>query len=545
MASAMVPASAKAPWLVDRRFFMGALGAAMAAPAVAATPFPAGVEDVRRHGARGDGTHIDSPAINRAIQAASKRGGGIVFVPPGRYLCFSIRLLDDITLMLAAGAVIVAADPDTHGAHYDPPENYLEEQFQDFGITHVHNSLIYGDGVSNVAIVGHGMLHGLGLDREGPGDRWHARDHWRSAAALGVSPRELALQDPAERAQVGRANKTIGLMNCHNVRLGDFTILQAGHFGIIAHGVTNMAIDQIVIDTDRDGIDIDCCRDVRVTNCIVNAPKDDAIVLKSSFALGRPVLCEDILIAGCKTSGYEMGSLLDGTYRKSDYLAPDKVGPLGRIKMGTETVGGFRNVRISDCTCTASRGILIGIVDGGTMEDVSVSGITMRDPVNHPLFVHHGARMRAPRGTPVGKIRRIRFDDIGVSGADPRYPCGIEGFADGPVEDVSFSNVLVQSGGGGTEADAAREPEYRRETSLEVSYLRTLPAYGFYARHAARLQLRDMRFITERPDARPAVALRQVRRAIVEGLTSPSPPSAAVDARDSENIAVGAVNTVA
>jgi polygalacturonase len=535
--------TARNPIPLDRRATLGLLALIAAAPS-ASLALPHGVEDVRQHGARGDGRTIDSPAINRAIETASRKGGGIVFVPPGRYLCFSIRLKDGITLMLSAGSVIVAADPDIHGARYDPPENYLEEQFQDFGITHVHNSLIHGDGVSNVAIVGQGMLHGLGLDREGPGDRWHARPHWQSATALGISPRALALRDPAEKAQIGRANKTIGLMNCRNVQLRDFTILQAGHFGIIAHGVTNMAIDHVVIDTDRDGIDIDCCRDVRITNCVVNAPKDDAIVLKSSYALGRPVMCEDILVSGCKTSGFAMGSLLDGTYRKSDYLAPDKIGPLGRIKLGTETNGGFRNIRITDCTCTASRGILMGIVDGGTLEDVSVSGITMRDPVNHPLFVHHGARMRAPRGTPVGRIRRVRFDDIGVSGANPRFPCGVEGFADGPVEDVTLTNVHISSAGGGTQADAAREPEYRRETSLEVTYLGTLPAYGFYARHAKRLILKDVHFATERPDARPAIALRQVDQAVVEGLSAPSPRAAAVHAKDSTGVSVGTVTTL-
>ncbi|MEG3181128.1 rhamnogalacturonidase [Sphingomonas sp. LT1P40] len=497
-----------------------------------------GVEDVRKHGAKGDGKAIDSPAINRAIRAAAKRGGGVVLVPPGRYLSFSIRLTDNITLALSAGAVIEAADPDVHGRNYDPPENYLEEQLQDFGITHVHNSLIYADGARNIAVVGPGMLHGLGIDREGPGDRWWKRDNWESAKALGISPKEYMLRDPNEAAQVGRANKMIGLMNCRNVQLKDFTILQAGHFGIMAHGCSNMAVDGVVIDTDRDGIDIDCCRDVRVTNCTVNAPKDDAIVLKSSYALGRKVRCEDILIQGCKTSGYLMGSLLDGTYRKSDYGAPDKTGVLGRIKLGTETNGGFRNVRISDCICTNSRGILIGIVDGGVMEDVVVSGITLRDPVNHPLFVHHAARLRAPKGTTIGAIRRVRFEDVQVSGADPRYPCGVEGIADGPVEDVTFRGIDVASPGGGTTAEAARDPEYRRETSLEVSYLRTLPAHGLWARHAKRLTVKDCRFSVDKADARPTVALRHVQGAIIDELASSKPRGEAVTAKDSHGIAI-------
>ncbi len=531
---------------MDRRSSLGLLAMLLGSPALAQSALSGhGVENIRDHGARGDGRTIDSPAIRRAVEAAAKRGGGVVLVPPGRYLSFSIRLLDNVTLALAAGAVIEAADPDIHGRNYDPPENYMEEQFQDFGITHVHNSLIYADGASNIGVVGPGMLHGLGLDREGPGDRWWQRKTWQSAKALGISPKEYMLRDANEAAQVGRANKTVGLMNCRNVRLQDFTILQAGHFGIIAHGCTNMALDGIVIDTDRDGIDIDCCRDVRVVNCTVNAPKDDAIVLKSSYALGRKVMCEDILIQGCKTSGYAMGSLLDGSYRLSDYPAPDKIGVLGRIKMGTETNGGFRNVRIADCICTNTRGILVGIVDGGVMEDVAISGIILRDPVNHPLFVHHAARMRAPKGTPVGAIRRVRFDDIQVSGAHPRYPCGVEGIADGPVEDVTFSGVDVQSAGGGTAADAAREPEYRRETSLEVSYLKTLPAHGLWARHAKRLSVRDCRFATDAPDARPTIALRNVAGAQIDGLSSRKARGEAVSAKDSSGVVLGDVQVLA
>jgi polygalacturonase len=524
---------------------LGLLAMTLGSPAAARSALIHGaVEDVRKHGARGDGKSVDSGAINRAIGAAAKRGGGTVLVPPGRYLSFSIRLRDNVTLALSAGAVIEAADPESHGRNYDPPENYMEEQFQDFGITHVHNSLIYADGATNIAVVGPGMLHGLGLDREGPGDRWWKRDNWQSAKSLGISPKENFLRDANEAAQVGRANKTIGLMNCRNVRLQDVAILQGGHFGIIAHGCTNMQIDGIVIDTDRDGIDIDCCRDVRLTNCVVNAPKDDAIVLKSSYALGRPVMCEDILIQGCKTSGYRMGTLLDGTYQRSDYRSPDNIGVLGRIKLGTETNAGFRNVRISDCICTNSRGILIGIVDGGTMEDVVVSGITLRDPVNAPLFVHHAARLRAPQGTSIGKISRVRFEDVQASGVDGRYPCGVEGIADGPIEDVTFRGVEVTSSGGGSAQDAAREPEYRRETSLEVSYLKTLPAHGLWARHARRLTVQDCRFAVVAPDARPTLALRNVAGAVVDGLTSSKSRDAAVSAKGSSGIAIGDVRVL-
>jgi hypothetical protein len=93
-------------------------------------------------------------------------------------------------------------------------------------------------------------------------------------------------QNPTQRRVNGVGNKTISLKNCRNVQLKEFQILSGGWFGILATGVDNLVIDGLTIDTNRDGMDIDCCRNVRVSNCAVNSPYDDAIVPKSSFALG-------------------------------------------------------------------------------------------------------------------------------------------------------------------------------------------------------------------------------------------------------------------
>lgn len=153
---------------------------------------------------------------------------------------------------------------------------------------------------------------------------------------------------------------------------------------------------------------------------------------------------------------------------------PTRSGRSGGSRWGTETHGGFRNVRITDCICTASRGLLMGIVDGGA-EDVSVSGITMRDPVNHPLRpswrAHAGAARHARRKDPADALQGYR--DFRRESA---LPLRRGRHSRRATEDVTLTNVHVSSAGGGTEADAAREPEYRRETSLKVSYLGTLPA---------------------------------------------------------------------
>lgn len=525
----------------SRRAITLGLGAALAAypGLVRAHGSLRGFYDIRDYGAKGDGQAIDSTAINQAIRTASAAGGGTVVVPPGRYLCFSIRLESSITLLLSNGAVIVAADPKRHKGRYDLPEGVFEEQFVDYGLAHFHNSLIYGDGVNDVAIIGRGLIHGLGLEREAPLPRWHGMPGWTSPAELGLSADQARRAIPQEMEYEGRGIKAIGLTRCRNVLLRDFTILQGGHFACYVLGSTNVTIDNLTIDTDRDGIDIDCCRDVRITDCIVNAPKDDAIVLKSSLALQEKRMCEDVSITGCKTSGYLLGALIDGSYRPSPYVSTDKVGVLGRIKLGTDSVGGFRNILVSSCICENTRGLQLGAIDGGVLEDVTFRDINLRNPVNHPIFVRLSQRNRAPRGTGVATVRRVRFAEINVSGAPMAFASGVVGNPGAPIEDVTFSGVHVRSAGGGSEADATREVPERVNSSLEPSFMGILPAHGLYVRHARNVSLNDVSFEVERRDARPAILLDDVSGAIVDGLRSPHPSNGAVRTVRSDRIALG------
>jgi polygalacturonase len=249
------------------------------------------VRDVRRPELRrvGRRRRLDADAVNAAIKAASKVGGGRVIVPAGRYLCFSIRLASHVHLRLEAGAVIVAADPALHAGAYDPPEPNPYDLYQDFGHSHWRNSLIWGDGVEDVVIDGPGLIDGTGLTREGPGSRWTAQSGEFPLSMAGLSAEEMAVLVPERAAMVGQGNKAIALKNCRGVTLRDFTILKGGHFAILATGCQDLTIEGLRIDTDRDGIDIDCCRAVRIAGCQVNTPNDDAIVLKSSLALGEPV----------------------------------------------------------------------------------------------------------------------------------------------------------------------------------------------------------------------------------------------------------------
>src|SRR5213592_2253514 len=131
-------------------------------------------------------------------------------------------------------------------------------------------------------------------------------------------------------------------------------MLAAGWFAILATGVDNFTIDNLKIDTNRDGMDIDCCRNVRISNCTVNSPFDDGICLKSSYGLGSARAAENVTITNCQVSGYDEGTLLDGTFKRT---VTYNGGPTGRIKFGTESNGGYQNVVVSNCVFDYCRGL--------------------------------------------------------------------------------------------------------------------------------------------------------------------------------------------
>jgi polygalacturonase len=438
------------------------------------------------YGAKADGVSIDTPAINRAIDAASAAGGGCVIFPAGTYLSFSIHLKSRVSLEFANGSVIVGAETlEASGEHsYDPAEpNERWDKYQDYGHSHFHNSLMWGENLHDVSISGPGRIWGRGLSRgEGSGP-------------------------VAERPGVG--NKAIALKNCRNVLLRDFSILHGGHFGILATGVDNLTIDNLMIDTQRDGIDIDCCRNVRISNCSVNSPWDDAICLKSSFALGYARSTEMVTISNCYVTGaYEEGSMLDGTYQRFPDSAD--VDRNGRIKLGTESNGGFKNIAISNCVFDGCFGLAIMSVDGAIIEDVTVSNLAMRQIIGAPIFIRLGARLRGPEGTQVGAIRRVSISNVVASETDGRACSLIVGVQKHAIEDVQISNTVVRHPGGGMEQDAAiRLPEKEAEYP-EPTMFGTTPAHGFFIRHVRGIEINQLKLQTDAVDRRPAFVLEDV-----------------------------------
>ncbi len=450
------------------------------------------VYDVRTFGAAGDGKTVDTAGINKAIDTAAVAGGGTVRFPAGRYLCYSIHLKSNVTLQFETGTTIIAADSPAPGSSsttgYDPAEpNDGWEAYQDYGHNHWHNSLMWGEGLENVSIVGSGLIWGRGLSKGyGPGPK-------------------------AEQPGVG--NKSIALKNCRNVLLRDFSILHGGHFGILATGVDNLTIDNLKIDTNRDGMDIDCCRNVRVSNCSVNSPWDDGICLKSSYALGEPRSTDTVTITNCFVSGsFEEGALLDATYRR---FAPDfRVPRTGRIKFGTESNGGFRNITISNCAFDGCQGLALESVDGALLEDVTVTNISMRDIVSAPLFFRLGNRMRGPQGRPVGTLQRVLIGNIVCYNSGSRISSIISGVAERYIQDIEIHDVYIQHQGGGTKEMAAiQPPEEERDRYPDPGRFGTMPSNGFFIRHVKNIGMSNIEIVPAKEDLRPTFVLDDVQGA--------------------------------
>ena len=192
------------------------------------------------------------------------------------------------------------------------------------------------------------------------------------------------------------------------------------------------------MDTDRDGIDIDCCRNTMVSNCRINSPNDDGLCPKSTYALGRPVITENLTIVNCQVSGFEEGTLLDGTMKPAR-------GGYGRIKFGTESSGGFRNVTIANCTFRSCLGLALEEVDGGIMENITINNMTMMD-VRDCRHLHHHRQTQPHAGlTTASRMRNILISNIIADGVGKTSGIQIMGLPGLPMEGVRLENIrLVQ-----------------------------------------------------------------------------------------------------
>jgi polygalacturonase len=431
--------------------------------------------NVRDFGAVGDGTNLDSPAINRAIAAAAQIGGGTVLFSAGTYLSGSIHLQSNIHLLIDAGATILGAPQNLNA--YDPAEPFVGKVYQDAGHTYFHNSLIWGENLTNISITGSGTINGGGLERDS-----------------NVAPPTTA-------------NKSICLKLCRNILLRDVTVFHGGWFAILVTGCDNLTVDNVTMDTDRDGIDIDCCRNTTVSNCRINSPNDDGLCPKSTYALGEPRITENLTIVNCQVSGFEEGTMKPSRNHN------------GRIKFGTESSGGFRNCTVANCTFRSCKGLALEEVDGGILENITINNLTMMDVPDYAIYITTGKRNRTPNLTTNSRAKNIFISNVIADGVGKMSGIQISGLPEQPIEGVRLENIRLISNGGGTAKDAAINPKELGEGYPEPGHIGTLPAYGIFVRHVSNLELANINVSFLTNDLRPAAYFADIQGLKIDNFT--------------------------
>jgi polygalacturonase len=392
-----------------------------------------------------DGSRLQTKELQAAIDACAKGGGGTVYFPPGRYLSGSLFLKSNVTLHLDAGATLVGS---ANLADY--PVTVCG--FRSYTDNYTDKSLIYAENVENIGLEGYGTIDGQGASFKGP---YKVRPYM------------------------------IRVIGCRNVRVSGLTIkdspMWVQHYlaceGVHIHGITVRSR----VNANNDGIDIDCSERVRISDCDIWSG-DDAIVLKSTA--DRP--CRHVTITNCVLSS-----------------------ACNAFKLGTETNGGFENILLDNCAIYDTRlsGVALELVDGGTLERVTVSNLSMTR-VGAPIFVRLGDRARpfregGPR-PPTGKLRQVILTNIQAAGGSP-VGCAISGIPGHPIEDLTLENLRLVFEGGGQPAHPLGQVPEHPEKYPEHHMFGALPAYGLYFRHACNVRLRNVELSAARPDPRPAM----------------------------------------
>jgi polygalacturonase len=424
------------------------------------------VFNVKNYGATGNGSTNDSGAINKAVTAANAAGGGIVEFPSGSYKSANtIHLKSNVTIQLDSGAKVLGSSANT----YDAAEPNSFSQYQDYGHSHFHDAMFWGDGLSNIGFTGSGTIDGNG---------------------------NLITGNPG----AGQADKIISLTRCTGLTLSGITLARGGHFGALINGCDNVVSDHLTIATsnDRDGWNIISTTHVTITNANI-ASNDDALVFKSDYALGAKLPNGHVSVVNAALSAKCCNALM----------------------FGSETCGDFTDYQFQGITITAAGKSGLGIVsmDGANITDVHYKDVTMTG-VHSPIMEKIGTRLRCGGSPTVGHISNITFDNVtGTGVANTSYSPTIWG-ADSShqVSDETFTGVnLTVPGGNGTMSTGVPS---NNATDYNPNSIGTRPAYGWYIHDADDIHFTGSSVKFAASDGRPAVIANASSNITFDGLTA-------------------------
>lgn len=417
--------------------------------------------DITKAGAK-ESLKDNAPMIQKAIDKVSAAGGGTVVVPAGEYVTGPLELKSGVELHLEMGAKLLGY-PDTTA--------YRKAHIVANGKKSKDSALIYAYQQSNIAVTGLGTIDGQG-------------GHVAFKTKV----------DPGNRPMI------FLFRDCKNVIIKDITLQNSAHWTQLYTECQGVRVSGIKVyshcNYNNDGIDIESS-DVVVTNCMFDC-EDDAICLK---ALPEKI-CENITVSNCVTATN-----------------------CNAIKLGTASIGGWKNVSISNITVhrasednfrrwqtkltgitapvTVISGIAVEVVDGGIAENINISNVAMTD-VQTPIFIRMARRHESSR--PEGShMKGITISNV-TAVSESMMSSSITGVPGLYPENIYLSNIDITAPGGGTAEDALREVPEAEDSYPENRKLgQVLPAGGLYIRHAKNVYLSNVRFHFRKPDARPLI----------------------------------------
>lgn len=412
--------------------------------------------NIINYGAVGNGTTLNTSAIQAAVDSCYNAGGGIVEVPSGNFLTATVFLKSNVTLHISQGATItgsnvVAGYPDVIPLIRSYTDNYPQR------------SVFYAEGQHNIAITGEGTFDGNGLSVSFLLDDSHKPYGFRFFSCTNIRYEGVTL-------------KNSGFWMMHNK---DIDTLVMKNLNIVNHNFGN-----------GDGINIDGCKNVIVDSCFADC-NDDPIVIKTTSLSSS----ENISISNCTVATYSRA-----------------------IKLGTETNGAFKNIHINNINVQfsllgpfgtntpAKCGINLSVVDGGSMDNVLIENVNMTG-IKVPILIRLGNRGRKytdTAATPgVGFLRNVELRNI-TAVATTNVTSSITGISGFYAEDIRLKNIDISFPGGQSAlAPGFVVPENISAGPEATIFGDTLPAAGLYIRHVDLISLCNIRFHAQQVDGRP------------------------------------------
>lgn len=442
--------------------------------------------DIRDFGAT---ENSGTTAIQAAIDAAAV-DGGVVEIPPGRFRSGTIFLKSGVELRLSRGAVLTAIDDLDEFPDIKPPIPSRMDVCP-------WKAFIYAVDAENIALTGGGTIS--------PGG-------------------ELEI---FQNGIVNSPSRPYGIhfVRCSDILVSGVTMTGSAFWMQRYFNCEKLRINGISVfnhcNLNNDGLDIDCCRDVIVSDCRIDAD-DDALCVKTEGA--EP--SSDITVSNCVVSSHASA-----------------------IKLGTGSVGDFKNIVISNCVVKPSKadhvlhprglkggtaGVSICAVDGAKVENVLIDDIRI-DGVESPLFVRLGKRLsrmdeldgavsraagngRWKNAPPkaIGSIRGLTLRNISATDAGP-VASSISACEGGAISGLILDSISISASKTPDAPVSEDVPENDQGYPSNLMFGSALPAAGIYLRNLERVVLKDVRVTAPTSDRRPAIRSLNCRDMDISG----------------------------